>query len=152
MTHSIYLDLGDFSSHQTEWAKLLLILHRHIDEPWLVTRAKSLFDETLSIAWDQQHSGIFYGFAPDKQICDSDKYFWVQAESLAAAALLADATNDESYWQWYEKIWLYSWQHIVITNMVLGIAFYLPKTNLTVTKNRQQAKLTTILWVPATKY
>jgi mannose/cellobiose epimerase-like protein (N-acyl-D-glucosamine 2-epimerase family) len=99
--------------HQTEWAKLLLILHRHIDEPWLVTRAKSLFDETLSIAWDQQHSGIFYGFAPDKQICDSDKYFWVQAESLAAAALLADATNDESYWQWYEKIWLYSWQHMV---------------------------------------
>jgi len=99
--------------HQTEWAKLLLILHRHIDEPWLVTRAKSLFDETLSIAWDQQHGGIFYGFAPDKQICDSDKYFWVQAESLAAAALLADATNDESYWQWYEKIWLYSWQHMV---------------------------------------
>ncbi|MFY8282788.1 AGE family epimerase/isomerase [Pseudoalteromonas sp. SSMSWG5] len=99
--------------HQTEWAKLLLILHRHIDEPWLVTRAKSLFDETLSIAWDLQHGGIFYGFAPDKQICDSDKYFWVQAESLAAAALLADATNDESYWQWYEKIWLYSWQHMV---------------------------------------
>ncbi|MCF2902591.1 AGE family epimerase/isomerase [Pseudoalteromonas sp. OFAV1] len=99
--------------HQTEWAKLLLILHRHIDEPWLVTRAKSLFDETLSIAWDRQHGGIFYGFAPDKQICDSDKYFWVQAESLAAAALLADATNDESYWQWYEKIWLYSWQHMV---------------------------------------
>ncbi|WP_286260585.1 AGE family epimerase/isomerase [Pseudoalteromonas apostichopi] len=99
--------------HQTEWAKLLLILNRHINEPWLVTRAKSLFDETLSIAWDHQHGGIFYGFAPDKQICDSDKYFWVQAESLAAAALLADATNDESYWQWYEKIWQYSWQHMV---------------------------------------
>ena len=99
--------------HQTEWAKLLLILNRHIDETWLVTRAKSLFDETLRIAWDQQHGGIFYGFAPDKQICDSDKYFWVQAESLAAAALLADATKDESYWQWYEKIWQYSWQHMV---------------------------------------
>jgi len=99
--------------HQTEWAKLLLILNRHIDEPWLVERAKSLFDKTLTVAWDNQYGGIFYGFSPDKQICDSDKYFWVQAESLAAAALLADATNDETYWQWYEKIWQYSWQHMV---------------------------------------
>jgi mannose/cellobiose epimerase-like protein (N-acyl-D-glucosamine 2-epimerase family) len=99
--------------HQTEWAKLLLILNRHVELPWLVERAKTLFDDTLAIAWDNEHGGIFYGFAPDKQICDSDKYFWVQAESLAAAALLADATHDDTYWLWYEKIWQYSWQHMV---------------------------------------
>src|SRR5438105_7073616 len=46
-------------------------------------------------------------------ICDSDKYFWVQAESLAAAALLAARTGLEKYWDWYDRIWRYSWQWLV---------------------------------------
>ena len=54
-----------------------------------------------------------YGFAPDGSICDSDKYFWVQAESLAAAALLADRTGEEKYWNWYDRIWAYSWRCFV---------------------------------------
>ncbi|KZN47611.1 AGE family epimerase/isomerase [Pseudoalteromonas luteoviolacea] len=99
--------------HQTEWTKLLLILNRHKPETWMVEKAKFLFDEALKSAWDEQHGGICYGFAPDKSICDGDKYFWVQAESFAAAALLALATNEEKYWQWYDKIWHYSWEHMI---------------------------------------
>ena len=41
---------------------------------------------------------------------DTDKYFWVQAESIAAAALLAQATNDKYYWDWYDRIWSFSWE------------------------------------------
>jgi mannose/cellobiose epimerase-like protein (N-acyl-D-glucosamine 2-epimerase family) len=37
----------------------------------------------------------------------------VQAESLAAAALLADRTGEENYWNWYDRIWAYSWAHFV---------------------------------------
>ncbi len=37
----------------------------------------------------KKNKGLFYGFAPNGDICDNDKYFWVQAESFAAAALLA---------------------------------------------------------------
>lgn len=99
--------------HQTEWSKLLLILNRHKPQAWLVEKAKALFDVALDTAWDEKNGGICYGFAPDKSICDGDKYFWVQAESFAAAALLAEATNDEKYWQWYDKIWQYSWQHMI---------------------------------------
>ncbi|MCG7551065.1 AGE family epimerase/isomerase [Pseudoalteromonas sp. Of7M-16] len=99
--------------HQTEWTKLLLILNRHKPESWMVEKAKFLFDQALDNAWDEENGGICYGFAPDKSICDGDKYFWVQAESFAAAALLAIETNDEKYWQWYDKIWQYSWQHMV---------------------------------------
>ncbi|MDK2596590.1 AGE family epimerase/isomerase [Pseudoalteromonas obscura] len=99
--------------HQTEWTKLLLILNRHKPESWMVEKAKFLFDQALDNAWDEEHGGICYGFAPDKTICDGDKYFWVQAESFAAAALLAIETNDEKYWQWYDKIWQYSWQHMI---------------------------------------
>ena len=99
--------------HQTEWAKLLLILDRHRNVDWLVPTAKHLFDAALAHSWDEARGGMYYGFAPDYSICDDDKYFWVQAESLAAAALLAKRTGEEKYWTWYDKLWAYSWQHFV---------------------------------------
>ena len=57
------------------------------------------------MGWDEKSGGLVYGFAPNGDVCDSDKYFWVQAESLAAAALLAQRMNDEYYWKWYDRIW-----------------------------------------------
>ena len=99
--------------HQTEWAKLLLILERHRPEAWLLPTARQLFDTALLRAWDAEHGGICYGFAPDGSICDGDKYFWVQAESLAAAALLALRSGEAKYWEWYQRIWAYSWQYFV---------------------------------------
>jgi mannose/cellobiose epimerase-like protein (N-acyl-D-glucosamine 2-epimerase family) len=72
-----------------------------------------LFDAALAHAWDAQLGGIYYGFAPDFSICDDDKYFWVQAESLAAAAMLASRVEQADYWNWYDLIWSYSWQNFV---------------------------------------
>ncbi|MFL6663998.1 MAG: AGE family epimerase/isomerase, partial [Rhizobacter sp.] len=69
--------------------------------------------------WDKAHGGLVYGFAPDPRhagkyaVCDGDKYFWVQAESLAAAALLAVRTGEGGYWDWYDRLWDYAWQHFV---------------------------------------
>lgn len=99
--------------HQTEWAKLLLILHRHQPAAWQLNRAEALFNQALERAWDYEYGGIYYGFAPDGSICDGDKYFWVQAESFAAAALLAQATSKPIYRAWYERIWGYSWQYLI---------------------------------------
>jgi mannose/cellobiose epimerase-like protein (N-acyl-D-glucosamine 2-epimerase family) len=158
--------------HQTEWAKLLLILDRHCRRPaaelghpasvpgspelmsrplaqrhqapppcpprdaerllldpvaererqadvarpgldWLVPTARRLFDAAVPLAWDKRYGGLCYGFDPDGNICDDDKYFWVQAETLAAAALLAHRTDIDDYWLWYERIWTYAWQHMV---------------------------------------
>ena len=114
---NIFRPWGYQPGHLAEWAKLLLILERHADQltdaQWLTPRAVELFDTAMKHAWDDEHGGIVYGFAPDGSICDGDKYFWVQAESLAAAALLAKRTGDEKYWQWYERIWDYSWKHFV---------------------------------------
>ncbi|ATE73835.1 AGE family epimerase/isomerase [Lysobacter capsici] len=104
--------------HQTEWAKLLLILDRHLsargDAPqWLVPTARHLFDVAVARSWDDERGGLYYGFAPDGSVCDDDKYFWVQAESLATAALLGARTGDDLYWQWYDKLWAYAWNHMV---------------------------------------
>lgn len=110
---NLYRPWGFQPGHQTEWTKLLLLLYRVRPESWMLERARSLFDRALEICWDNEHGGIVYGHAPDGSICDDDKYFWVQAETFAAAALLAEATGEELYWQWYDKIWAYSWQHFV---------------------------------------
>jgi len=104
--------------HQTEWAKLLLImepllLERGREVEWLAPTAKHLFDTALANSWDNEFGGMAYGFAPDGKVCDDDKYFWVQAESLAAAALLHARTGLAEYDAWYEKLWAYSWEHFV---------------------------------------
>jgi mannose/cellobiose epimerase-like protein (N-acyl-D-glucosamine 2-epimerase family) len=115
---NIFRPWGYQAGHLTEWAKLLVILERHKahvegDTSWLLTRARDLFSIALAKAWDREYGGIYYGFAPDGTIYDSDKYFWVQAESLAAAALLAARAKEVSYWDWYERIWTYSWRYFV---------------------------------------
>jgi mannose/cellobiose epimerase-like protein (N-acyl-D-glucosamine 2-epimerase family) len=104
--------------HFTEWAKLLLNLERHSAalrgaSDWLLPRAEALFEAAVTGAWDQTYGGLAYGIGPDGNVCDDDKYFWVQAESIAAAAVLAVRTGDASYWDWYERLWDYSWRHFV---------------------------------------
>ncbi|WIG54323.1 MAG: D-mannose isomerase [Rhodanobacteraceae bacterium] len=99
--------------HQTEWAKLLMIMSRYRDAEWLLPTARHLFDTAVARAWDDQYGGLCYGFAPDGSVCDDDKYHWVQAESLACAALLADHTGEQKYWDWYQRLWEYAWTHFV---------------------------------------
>jgi mannose/cellobiose epimerase-like protein (N-acyl-D-glucosamine 2-epimerase family) len=114
---NIFRPWGFQTGHLTEWAKLLLQLERHLsanERPdWIVPRARQLFDAAMRHGWDAVHGGLVYGFAPGGAVCDADKYFWVQAESLAAAALLALRTGDAKYWSWYDRIWDYSWRHMV---------------------------------------
>lgn len=115
---NIFRPWGYQPGHFTEWAKLLLIMERHAahlagPSDWLAPRAVDLFDVALTRAWDQRHGGIHYGFGTDGAICDGDKYFWVQAESLAAAAVLGARTGELRYWEWYDRIFAYSWDHFI---------------------------------------
>ena len=99
---NIFRPWGFQTGHLTEWAKLLLQLERHLPEnakpAWLVPTARRFFDTAMQRGWDHAHGGLVYGFAPNGSVCDADKYFWVQAESFAAAALLALRTGNSAYW------------------------------------------------------
>lgn len=115
---NIFRAWGYQPGHLTEWTKLLLILDRyreHLsgDTSWLVPTATQFFDAALASAWDKDYGGIYYGFAPDGSICHDDKSFWVQAESFAAAALLAARTGEARHWDWYDRIWTYSWDRFI---------------------------------------
>jgi mannose/cellobiose epimerase-like protein (N-acyl-D-glucosamine 2-epimerase family) len=104
-----YRAWGFQPGHFAEWAKLLLLLDRHLPAAWHVPCAARLFRQAAE-AWDAQHGGIPYAISPDGSICNSDKYYWVQTEALAAAALLARATGDCDYVTWYQRLWAYCWQ------------------------------------------
>ena len=99
--------------HLTEWAKLLLILERFQPAAWLAPRAAALFDAAWSHGWDTRHGGLVYGFGQDGVVCDTEKYFWVQAESFAAAALLHLRTGEPRFRTACDALWAYSWQHFV---------------------------------------
>jgi len=115
---NIFRPWGYQSGHLTEWAKLLIVLDRHASADWHLPKARTLFAAATEHAWDTSHGGLFYGFSHDAlhhkwPVCDHDKYFWVQAETIAAAALLAQRTGEGGYWDWYDRVWEYSWQHFV---------------------------------------
>ncbi len=110
---NLYRPWGFQPGHQTEWAKLLLNLYQHRPEQWMIDRASELFDRALNVAWDHEYGGIQYGFDPQGEICDDEKYFWVQAESFAAAARLAVVTEKQAYWDWYDRIWTYADEHMI---------------------------------------
>ena len=113
---NIFRPWGFQTGHLTEWAKLLLQLDRRLGAAapvWLLSSARHLFDTAMQRGWDAEHGGLVYGFAPDGSVCDGDKYFWVQAESLAAAAWLAVRTGEETYWRHYDRLWAYAWEHFV---------------------------------------
>jgi len=78
-----------------------------------VDRAEALFCAAMQHGWDPEHGGLVYGFAPDRSFCDSHKYFWVHAEALAAAWRLHRVTGKAHYLEDYQRIWQWSWQHLV---------------------------------------
>ena len=110
---NIFRPWGFQPGHQVEWAKLLLILDRHAPDAGHLPRARELFDRAVAMAWDPRHGGLVYGNDVEGGFYDEDKYFWVQAEALATAALLAERTGEAGYWQWYDRLWDYSWRHFV---------------------------------------
>lgn len=99
--------------HQNEWAKLLLTLNQHNPDTIWTQRAQQMFDAAMQRGWDTKHGGLVYGFAPDGSFADSHKYFWVQAESLAAAWRLYRLMNDQRYLDDYQRLWQYSWETLI---------------------------------------
>ncbi|ALM51853.1 AGE family epimerase/isomerase [Halomonas huangheensis] len=99
--------------HQTEWAKLLVLLAERGGDSSLIEAAERLFVSAVSAGWDNEHGGLVYGLDLEGRVCDGDKYFWVQAESFAAAAMLAEHTGKALYWRWYRRLWDFSWQHMI---------------------------------------
>ncbi len=110
---NLFRPFGYLPGHFTEWSKLLLILERYRPEPLMLQSADLLFNTALGKSWDHESGGMHYTFDSEGNILDTDRYYWVLAETIAAAALLALRTGDPAYWNWYEKAWAFSAAHFV---------------------------------------
>ena len=99
--------------HQVEWAKLLLQLDMHRPADWHLVTARRLYDLAMTRGWDDEHGGLVYGYAPDGSFADAHKYFWVHAEAIATAWRLYDRTGDARYRTDYDRLWSWSWDHLV---------------------------------------
>ena len=127
---NIYRPWGYQPGHQAEWAKNLLGIRRNGGGgAWMVERAKELFDGAWDLSYDAEHGGLVYGFGPDQQWCDSEKYFWVQGESLAACAQLYKATGEAKYVERYVCLWHYCWEHWVDHEHGAWVGFKLTRDN-----------------------
>jgi len=127
--NNIFRPWGFQPGHQIEWAKNLLNIWRYNREKWMVDRAVMLFDGAWRIAWDAEHGGLVYGFAPDQSWCDAEKYFWVQAESLATATLLFEVTRQGQYIEKYIHLWQYCWEHWVDHEHGVWVGFKMTREN-----------------------
>ncbi len=111
--HNTKRPWGFQSGHQVQWAKILLQLHRYNSDSWLLEKAKLLFDITFDVAWDENNGGMFSSFDPSYECHSTNKYFWVQAESIAASALLFQFTDDANYLEIYTKLWQYCLEYMI---------------------------------------
>ena len=103
----LFRPFGYLPGHFLEWTKLLLLLNRHRPEPWMTERAAGLFDAAIDRGWDGARGGFNYTFGRNGAVLDADRYYWVHAEAIAAAALLALESGRTDCWRWYETFWTY---------------------------------------------
>ena len=66
---TIFREWGVQTGHQTEWARLLIILAQYKStEIWLIPKAKFLFDIAIKYSWDHELGGLAYNFKPNGEI------------------------------------------------------------------------------------
>jgi mannose/cellobiose epimerase-like protein (N-acyl-D-glucosamine 2-epimerase family) len=110
---NLFRPYGYLVGHWTEWTKLLLILEEHSPQDWMLPQAQKLFDTAVELGWDAQNGGFNYSISPEGEVIDTDRYYWVLSETIAAAGLLAERTGDQRYWDWYERTWEWSLEYLV---------------------------------------
>jgi len=96
--------------HDVETAYLLVeaaaALGRPNDEH-LWNTAKSLVAHSLKYGWDKEHGGFYYDGATFAKPAVLSKFWWVQAEGLAALALMHNrfGSRDTDYYQHLVRQW-----------------------------------------------
>ena len=110
---NLFRPFGYLVGHWMEWAKLLLILEENNPQEWMLPHAKRLFNAAIEQGWDHNSGGMNYAVSPNAEIIDTDRYYWVLSETVAAAGLLANRTGDSTYTDWYSKSWTWSLENLV---------------------------------------
>ena len=72
----MHIDLGVFNQViKYEWAKLLLQLNEHYPEDWKIERSIYLYKKGTTMSIDKEYGGLVYGYSPDGNFTNDNKYF-----------------------------------------------------------------------------
>ena len=103
----LFRPYGTIPGHSLEWARLLIQMHERpgMQGAWMPGAAVDLFGRAVADAWDDQRTGFAYTLGADGAVSVADRFHWVIAEAIGAAAYLHAATGDASYDRWYQRFW-----------------------------------------------
>jgi len=99
--------------HQMEWAWLLLRVHGHRPQDWLVERAEQMMDFGLRHGWDEEFGGFYTDLSRTGEVTNAAKLFWPQCEGVMAPLWLWRHTGDDEYWAAFELAARYCFEHFV---------------------------------------
>lgn len=103
---NLFRPYGSTIGHWLEWSRLLVQLrHSRVGEDWMLVSARCLFDRAVSEGWDHRVGGLRFSVDWSGEGVDEDRYHWVAAEAIGAAATLSLATGDPGYEGWYQRLW-----------------------------------------------
>ena len=92
------------------------IAHRR-GESALVEKAVDVTLSMLEFGWDDEHDGVFYFLdrlgRPPQQLEWDQKLWWVHIETIVNLLKAYHLTGDERCWNWFEKVYEYTWAHFV---------------------------------------
>jgi mannose/cellobiose epimerase-like protein (N-acyl-D-glucosamine 2-epimerase family) len=103
--------------HLLEWSRLALHVRTALgaDAPvWLLDDARALFARAVADGWHVDGAdGFVYTTDFDGAPVVRDRLHWVVAEGIGAAWTLADATGDDDYLGWYQRLWDYAGTYLI---------------------------------------
>ncbi len=113
--NNLFRPYGSIIGHWLEWARLLLQLRAVAGEraAWASDAARMLFQRAIAEGWDVARSGFFFTVDWGGSALNRDRYHWVIAEAIGAAAYLYRTTGDKDYAQWYRAFWDYADRYLV---------------------------------------
>ena len=105
---------GVTPGHGLEWARLLVHLRVALPDPpaWLLEAARGLFARALGDGWREPPGGIVYTTDLEGAPVAADRFHWVVAEAIAAAAVLHAATGDEGDADWHRRLLAFAREHL----------------------------------------
>jgi sulfoquinovose isomerase len=95
---------GVTPGHGLEWSRLLVQLHASLADPpaWLLEAARDLFARAVEDGVEPD-GGIVYTTDHDGRPVVRDRFHWVVAEAIGAAATLARVSGAEAYEGWHGR-------------------------------------------------
>ena len=97
---------GVTPGHGLEWSRLCLALATTgVGGEDSLELAAGLFGRAVSDGWSDAQPGLAYTTGWDGVPVVAERFHWVLCEGIAAAAVLARVTGEQTYLDWYSRWW-----------------------------------------------